>query len=726
MASERYLSRQGLTIQHYFFIWGKLMKTKFKLMTAALAMTSLAAQAELNLTGPISAATGSFPTYYQDTTGLALDLCLPAVGPEWASGMCILADLPSPNAAITFPTNFPDESFWWMGDGSLVLPDGSDALLVMAMEAAFANGAPIAGDQVVFARIRVRFVAPTTGHYTVTHPYGVEEFDAVAGERVFFTDDHGVLCGSDFSCAANGRIGPFLRPSATPGGDPTAPVVVDGKTYIADPGVETTVTGSPHGTNIFRIEGPDGVSENNLFTVMGRVHTDPLPSNTNVESATYSRSSNGNSVKIDVHAKSVKALGEPVQKLKLFGEGIPGTSLVKNSNNSTQFYGQLALNTSNVPAEIYLSDLNETPNRIFTANLVDHVTVKQAVYDGVSQTLHIEAESSDKKLGDLPILSAQGSDGDSYGQLTNDALDVPNVSLPPAKVIVRSNKGGRAELVITTTASAPTLPGLVTVEDHFADASSPFNVIDNDSDNGDKCQPSNDKVKIVKQPAHGAVTVNEADQSVSYTQNDSVNGWDSFSYYLTDATGTNVSNVSKVNFAISNGNLPPVATPDFASAAVGATIIIDPLTNDTDPENGGLTLVSVTGAGATKVGNTISYTAALPVGTKTIEYTVSDGDKTATSTITVTIDAAEVVAVTAAEFRTSKLQWRISGTDTPARIGVVMSVYSNGGSFLLGTATTDVTGAWNFRATAPQRPGPIVVKSSRGAQSLPFNLTVRN
>ncbi len=704
------------------------MKTKFKLITAALAMTSLAVQAELNLTGPVSAATGSFPTYYQDTNGLALDLCLPAVGPERASGMCILADLPSPNAAITFPTNFPDESFWWMGDGSLILPDGSEALLVMAMEAAFANEVPIAGDQVVFARIRVRFVAPTTGHYTVTHPYGVEEFDAVAGERVFFTDDHGVLCGSDFSCAANGRIGPFLRPSGQlgGGGEPLPPVTVDGKTYIADPGVETTVTGSPHDTNFFRIEGPDGVSENDLFTVMGRVHTDPLPSNTNVESATYSRSANGDSVQIDVHAKSVKALGEPVQKLKLFGEGIPGTSLVKNSNNSTQFYGQLALDTSNIPAEIYLSDLNETPNRIFTANLVDHITVKQAVYDGVSQTLHIEAESSDKKSDDLPILSAQGSDGASYGQLVNGVKDVPSVSLPPAKVIVRSNKGGRAELIITTTASTPALPGLVTVEDHFDDASSPFAVIDNDSDHGNQCHPSNDKVKIVKQPVHGTVTVNEADQTVSYTQNDSVNGWDTFSYYLTDADGTNVSNVSKVNFAITNGNLPPVANPDFASAAVGATITIDPLTNDTDPENAGLTLVSVTGVGATKVGNTISYTAALPVGAKTIEYTVSDGDKTATSSITVTVDAAEVVTVAVAEFRTGKTQWRISGTDTPARIGVVMSVYSNGGNFLLGTATTDVTGAWSFRATAPQRPGPIVVKSSRGAQSLPFNLTVRN
>ena len=576
------------------------MKLNIKLLAGALAVFSITAQAELNLTGPISAATGNFPIYYQDTNGLGLDLCLPAPGPERASGMCILADLPSPNSAISFPSNFPDESFWWMGDSSLTLTDGGNAILVMAMEAAFANELPAAGDQVVFARIRIRFVAPTTGHYKVTHPYGIEEFEAVAGERVFITDDHGVLCGTDFSCAADGRIGPFLRPSAEPGGVALAPVVVEGKTYIADPGAPTTVTGSPFDTNIFRIEGPDGVSESNQFTLMGRVHTDPLPSNTNIESATYSRSSSGNPLQIDVHAKSVKALGQPEQRLRLFGENVPGTSMIKNPNNSTKFYGQLVLNSDSVPAEVYLSDLNETPNRIFTAKLVDQIIINQAIYDSDAQKLHVEAESSDKFSGGPPLLFAQGSDGVDYGSLNKGVLEIANVVLPPAKVIVRSNRGGRSELAVTATPGAPTLSGLVTNHDIGVDGNLPINVLANDLDHGSSCHPSTVRVKIVKQPAHGSVGINDADQTVLYTQKESVNDKESFSYYLTDLAGSTISNVSTVSFDIVENNLPPVANPDFVSASVGSSITIDPLANDTDPENGSLVLVSVTGAGATR------------------------------------------------------------------------------------------------------------------------------
>jgi Bacterial Ig domain len=701
------------------------MKINIKLLAGALAITSMTAQAELNLTGPVSPVTGNFPVYFQDTNGLGLDLCLPAPGPERTSGMCILADLPNPNAAISFPGNFPDESFWWMGDSSLTLPDGSNAILVMAMEAAFANEIPVAGDQVVFARIRIRFVAPTTGHYKVTHPYGVEEFEAVAGERVFITDDHGALCGTDFTCAAGGRIGPFLRPSVQPGGEAMAPIVVEGKTYIADPGVSTNVTGSPFDTNIFRIEGPDGVSESDQFTLMGRVHTDPLPSNTNIESATYSRSSNGHSLQIDVHAKSVKALGQPDQRLRLFGEGIPGISMQKNPNNATKFYGQLALYIDAVPPEIYLSDLNETPNRVFSAKLVDQITINKAVYDSDAQKLHIEADSSDNFSGNLPIMYAQGSNGVDFGHMYNGVLDVQSVVLPPAKVIVRSNHGGRSEQAVTATLGAPTLSSIVTNHDLDVDENYPINVLANDLNQGGQCKASAVKVMIVKQPAHGDVTVNSTDQTVSYTQKASVNDKDSFSYYVTDLSGNSVSNVSTVNFDIVENNLPPVANPDLAEASVGASITINPLANDSDPENANLVLVSVTGAGATKDVNTIRYVATAPLGAKTLQYVVTDGNATATGAITVNVDAAELVTITTAEYRRSKSQWRITGTDTPVKTGVVMKVYSNNGNFLLGTTTTDATGAWDFRSVSAQRAGPIVVKSERGSQAS-FALTVRN
>src|SRR4029077_15194325 len=58
---------------------------------------------------------------------------------------------------------------------------------------------------------------PATGTYRFIHPYGEEVIDGVAGDRIFFSDDIGVARG-DFSGALSSRMGPWLLPSATPGG----------------------------------------------------------------------------------------------------------------------------------------------------------------------------------------------------------------------------------------------------------------------------------------------------------------------------------------------------------------------------------------------------------------------------------------------------------------------------------------------------------------------------
>ena len=36
---------------------------------------------------------------------------------------------------------------------------------------------PAAGQQITFGRVRIRITTPTTGHYVITHPYGVDAFD---------------------------------------------------------------------------------------------------------------------------------------------------------------------------------------------------------------------------------------------------------------------------------------------------------------------------------------------------------------------------------------------------------------------------------------------------------------------------------------------------------------------------------------------------------------------
>lgn len=167
---------------------------------------------------------GNFPAWYQDSHGRTLDLCLSkavssrvAGAPGAPSYMCTL--LPTPGVfddtqPIAFPGNFPDEAFWFTADAAIVdAARGIDLSYGSAIEAAFASGDPVEGDQVSFARVRIRVDVPTAGTYVITHPYGVEVFDVPAGGRraINMTRDIGIGAAGDFSGALKGDVGPFLR-----------------------------------------------------------------------------------------------------------------------------------------------------------------------------------------------------------------------------------------------------------------------------------------------------------------------------------------------------------------------------------------------------------------------------------------------------------------------------------------------------------------------------------
>lgn len=725
------------------------MKIKLKLLTAALAMASLTAQAQLGLTGPGSVATGGFPKYYQDTNGLALDICLPKPGLERTPIRCIMADLPNPNATISFPNNFPDEAFWWTGETTLALDIDNgvqkEALLVMAVEAAFANELPVEGDQVAFTRIRLRINDPTPGHYKVTHPYGTEEFDVAVGDRrVFITDDFGDLTGQDFTRAGKGRLGPFLTPVNALGEDipPFDVVLEDGtvRQYIADPADDNLVKGSPNNTNYFQIEITPlggGVAQSfrtDTFNVGGRIYNGPLDSDTNIERASYSQDATSGDFTIDVHVKAAQALGQTAPNFKAFADGIPGTTLVKNPNNPTDFFGKIKV-VGSKPNNIYVSDLREDPDRLFSAKLVDVVTVNKAVYNVGTGKLHIEAESSDKSssnTGSLPTLTASGSDGSSYGDLVDGVLDV-EVTMPPEKVIVRSTENGVGELAVVTAGAPLTAQNLAANNDGGTPGA--IAVLTNDATTGPV------QVNIVQEPypnpghevgflpQYGTVAVN-GDNTVTYAQTKPGTGHDNFSYYLTDADG-NVSNIATVDVNLGGVliNLPPVATADFASVSAGSSVTIDVLDNDSDPEGSVLTIMSVSdqtdpNATISIVDGKIVYTASAAAGQQSFTYTINDaGLAQATGTVTLTVTQPITVGIQTAEYRTGKGQWRVSGSVNPAFVGMTVKVYRDvnansaldiGVDQLIGEtlaldAADAAAGVWDFRSTT----GPVAANGWR-------------
>jgi hypothetical protein len=263
-------------------------------MALAAAMTVAApAQAVLDSFGPVDALSPpghGFPYWYTATDGMSLDLCLdedavnvnapiPLLNP-----LCLLArdELPDPLAAVSFPDNFWPEVFWTRVDADMptALDTGGGggggtgrALLVTALEGSFFNGIPITDENISFARIRFRIDNPVAGAtLRITHPFGTATFANVpAGiNAVNFTDDFGIPAVlppvPDYTGALQGVIGPFLRWTA-----PDFPVLdQNGNAYIGDPNIPHAMTGSPLGTNFFRVEGPVGLGG---FT---NLCTDPL------------------------------------------------------------------------------------------------------------------------------------------------------------------------------------------------------------------------------------------------------------------------------------------------------------------------------------------------------------------------------------------------------------------------------------------------------------------
>ncbi|MBI4322452.1 MAG: cadherin-like domain-containing protein [Chloroflexi bacterium] len=676
--------------------------------------------AVLERTGPVSNApsVGGYPTWYQDSTGLALEFCDPKNQAEVDGGWCLLLPGDPPAVPEVFPAQFFDEHFWFAADAGLTPATGGRALLVLAVEAAFvANVVP--GGQITFSRIRVRLdPVPATGTYRFIHPYGEELIAAAQGDRIFFTDDVGINCApGEFDCARGSRLGPFLLPSNTPGGAELAAVVgpVPGKLYIADPARSGPVTGSAlpnfvdstgasRNHNIFRIEGPAGSNlggpginfiETSDFSLMGRIFTGIMPGRVDVTRASYIRNATGR--KLDVFAT-----GSPTVQGRLPGQARPAAILPlltffeapcagtvdaltgdilppfsapvgalerQMYSTGSRFWGQSQPAT--VPTAVCVKDAaaRDANGNIVPAYLqkrvTDEVAITTASWDPSTQKMTVRATSSD--LVNQPRLSV-AYEGYS-GELVNGFVEVPSVAVPPYDVTVRSSAGGEDESVVTTGLSTgPPAGSPVAVNDSatYPEDSGPqtIAVLANDAN------VAGGTVSLTSLPRLGTAVVN-ADGTVTYTPNPNANGLDGFTYVVT--VGTTASGPAGVSVTINPANDLPAAVNDTFAALANQTIALAVLANDTDPD-GQADIVAIAnqtqplpgGATATVAGNVVNFNASLP-GTYTFTYSAQDagGALSNFATVTVNVGAAESIAISLAEYRRSQSRFRMTGTISP-------------------------------------------------------------
>lgn len=745
------------------------MKLQIKTVAAAVALACAAgsANAVLERTGPLNH--WGFPTWYQDTTGIALEYCNPLNQAELDGGHCLLlpgdVTLPEPDVG---PGYF-DEHFWWAGEALMTTANGGRALLVLAAEAAF-GADPTPGGQIAFTRIRVRLDnVPVTGEYRFIHPYGEEVGFAQAGERIFITDDVGIACPpGDFECATQGRLGPFLLASNEPGGAELPPVAggAPGKLYIADPGRSGPVTGSPTGNNLFRIEGPAGSNldgqgndfiQTTDFSLMGRLFSGVMPGKISELRANYADQTVAGK-KVDVFLKA-----EPTGQSRVPGSPRPPAVLPVTSffdqpcdpvfaadgttvasyrpptgsveklmkANGEHRWGQVR---GTLPNSVCVKDntgIDLAGNTVptFTNVLVrDEVKIGAAYYDPNAKTLSVEATSSDEV--NPPTLTLEG-----FGPLTAGVVTVPDVSAPPASVLVSSSKHGSASLRVNTNYDESTGGGGAPLAENDLVSTAEDVAVDIDVLSNDTVATGTTVVSVVSQPGFGTATVNAANQ-VHYTPNANANGSDVFSYMV--AVDGVASNVATVSVTVNATNDVPVANNDGPiTGAIGVPLTLFPLANDSDVDGDVLTLANVsavTPAGATldqNANGSLTFNASA-AGTYTFTYEASDGQLSAPATVTVSVAAPETIALTSAEFRSGKNRWRAGGTSSIEGDHEVKILLTGAGCTqegrLIGT-TTSVAGVYALDTTG-SAPGAgctqVRAESVLGGISQPFGIRIRN
>ncbi len=414
----------------------------------------------LTAVGPVSATDG-FPVWYKDKTGLRLENCIAAADP-----LCpARGPLPDESAPISFPDNYPDEGFYSLTSANLDTAPAvpglpGKALLAVALEQAFRSGPVIDGDQVTFARLRVKITNAQDGvDYKFTTPVGVKTVQTSRPNLVFDTEDIGVGGPGDFSGALGGRIGPFLTWDTFPT-DPALKPVAAKDTYIGDGATLHKITGSPYNSNIFRIEGP-GINptpavdacptvagplgdcvETDLFTVQGKLAT---TSGVTADQVTYSRSAAGGGM-IDVYASSAPDSSQSIQVSDPVTHELATTGLAGSLGH---YFARVPWTGADPPAQVQVQNVGDVPVTTKQANVVDRVT-GQATYDTDAQTLTVTAASSDTAVP--RALTVLG-----YGALTAGQLIAGPVDAPPATVTVTSDAKGSLVLpvLITGTARAP-------------------------------------------------------------------------------------------------------------------------------------------------------------------------------------------------------------------------------------------------------------------------------
>jgi K319-like protein len=670
----------------------------------------------LTQVGPLDPTTG-YPTYYQDSNGLRLSHCYDG------SALCGGAEspLPDPTKPVSFPDNFPEESFYFLSQATIDLPGGTRATYDGTVEADF-GGEVAPGQRAAFNRLRLRIDTPDAGHYTITTPYGVDEFDVAAGgdRSINFTEDIGIAANT-FDGVLGGRVGTFLEWDTGPIKGP------DGDMYVGDPSTSHAVTGSPFGTNFFRIDGPDiggpGIDtiSTNLFTLTGRIDTN---SGVNPGHPTYSRSTTDGGF-VDVQAAS-----DPGKSIKaqLTDGGI--TTLRGAADGS--YVARLPFTGATPPSTVMVENLDDKPKAVTHPDVTDLVTVTDATYDSDQQTLTVTAASSDQAVP--PTLTATGFGAlakgtetlspaipDSGSDVAQPALTgtvavgtktFTGVAAPPESITVTSAAGGSSSSRVRDIGTA------FAADPITADAGPDQAVQQGQQVTLDGGNSINGESYAWTQTSGPAVTLTGADQAVATFTAPNEEAALGFELTVSGPSGSSTDDVLITVQAVT----APVADagPDQTGVLADNTVLLD-ASGSTGAASFAWTQVSGPAVTLTNADTSrASFTMPATTTPLVFKVTVTGPGGTASDQVSVSAQL-DTLTVSRAEYRADQAQWRIDGNASILdnnTVSVYLGLDATGK--LIGSSQVDpLDGSWEVRvrgsSVAPSG-STVFVQSSRGGQ----------
>lgn len=712
-----------------------MSKRRLRVSTAALAVAGLvtggaavavaevveAPPSGLAAVGPASSAHG-YPTWYEDTAGLRLEQCLDMEDP-YCDPAFLAGEMPTADSPMSFPGNWPMESFYFLAGSTMDLSGGGRAKFVGGLEATFANDAVREGDQVVFGRIRFDLDLPGAGTYSVTHPYGKDTFTVSAEEAEDFRYVEDITpAPGNFTLAMKSRLNPFLTWD-------TGLVSAGGNQYVGDPAVEHRVTGSPLGTNVFRIEGPDiggpGVDriETDLFTLMGKVATN---SGVDAHKAVLNESSAGSF--LDVFATS-----DAGDTLTVEGAG---SEKVTMQADGRRYFARIPLEGP-APAAVTVANESDVPVASKSVDVSDEVVISGAVYDTAAKTLRVSASSTDRL--DAPALSLDSLvDVETGAPATFDTDGTAKIALaaPPARVTVSSAGGGSASAPVTVSGGAMSTPAAT-----VAVVTGPSAATLGQQVTLDASASLNAEAFVWRQTAGEPVTT-PAGVPVDGATTPSVTflapAASSELAFTVTATGSGGESTS-APFTVSVGETLPEQPSASAPEAVAKASPADAFVGQTVTVSGADSTNAETYSWRQTAGPAVdvpadgrSFSFAMPATTEplTFELTVTSPQGATSPPSTVSVrPVRDELAVTEAELRTRKNEWRVEGTASIAATNTVRVYTRNAdgskgtllGSAVVTAAVAPATGGdWAIRArdVAPPAGAParLIVESSRGGR----------